>query len=132
MPPSTRAWAASNLASVVAGLEEFVSSQIRVLAEDLARGLEEATPKDTKHAASNWIWGTDPRSEPAGSKRAVTWGPFHAGIAMLASWTIERGKLHMSNMVKYIGDLDQGWSSQAPPGYVAMTIRSVIAAFNRS
>lgn len=132
MAPSSRAWASSNLANVVAGLEEFVSQQVRILTAALAHGLAEATPKDTTHAASNWPIETEQRSDPVGSKKAVSWGPFHSGIAMLAGWSITRGKLYISNMVKYIGDLDQGWSSQAPPGYVAMTIRNVIAAFNRS
>lgn len=125
-----RATASSNLRAVLASLEDYVNETVRTLIIQLNAELSLATPKDTTHAASNWIGGENPHTSPAGSKTNVTWMYLEMGIAEARAWTIRKGKFYLSNMVHYIGALDQGYSPQAPPGFVGMTIRKVVDWLN--
>ena len=125
-----RATAKTNLRAVLGSLEEYVNDTVRTLLIQLNTELSQATPKDTTHAASNWIGGENQHTSPAGSRTAVTWMFFHMGVAEAKAYTIRKGKFYLTNMVHYIGALDQGYSPQAPPGFVGMTIRRVVDWLN--
>lgn len=96
---------------------------------DLAISLEDETPKKTHHAASNWIWNDSPRMVPEGSRKHVSYEAFTAGLTALSQWTLDKGALYLTNAVHYIQDLDEGYSPQAPAGFIHMTIRKVIRAY---
>lgn len=118
---------AFGIRGIVEGVERHVSKRVAEVCASLGNELAVATPKDTTHAASNWVWRDHPTETPEGSKVVVTWSPFRAGIEALASYSITKGKLYMTNAVHYIKDLDEGWSPQQPaPGWVSRTIRSVL------
>jgi hypothetical protein len=113
--------------AVIAHMEAFVNGEMREFMQALATELQEATPKDTTHASYNWIWSLVRRSFAAGSREAVDIGAFLTGLHMISRYSIHWGKAYMDNLVHYIGKLDQGWSPQAPPGFVFLIIRKVLS-----
>ena len=60
---------ANELRQVIADLEYHVDSTARLLITITLNSLEEATPKDTTHAASNWLGGVEPPVSPAGARQ---------------------------------------------------------------
>lgn len=124
----------SQIPGIIADLEAFVNDRVRKLAYDMALELQEATPKDTHHAESNWIWGLSEKLWTAGSKKHVDFSAWRTGLTEVAAWTIHQGSLIMRNNVHYIGKVDQfgkrgldaGSSPQAPAGFIGKTIRSVL------
>lgn len=119
----------SNLAAVIADLESYATVRVRHLATVLATELSKATPKDTTHAASEWIWGRNPRYYAIGSKLAPAWGAFFSALADLSTWTIATSELYLDNAVDYIKALDEGYSPQAAPDFIGYVIRSVLRRF---
>lgn len=111
----------------MASLEAYTNEEVRSFMRELAIELQQATPKDTTNASYNWIWDLVRRIAPAGSRQAVNTGPYFAGLSLAARFTIRMGMAYMENLVHYIGALDQGWSPQAPPHFVLLIIRRVMA-----
>jgi hypothetical protein len=93
-----------------------------------------ATPVDTGRARANWQVGLD---APVLTLRETA-GPSPAAPIAAAQAQIERyrGSAHreiwLTNNLPYIQKLNEGWSAQAPAGYVeqaiAMAVRSVKGA----
>jgi hypothetical protein len=93
------------------------------LAKAVTVALFSATPRDTGHAAANWVpsAGEPYVGEDEGEAQA-------AGIAALDHYKVEDGPLYVSNSVPYMPYLIAGSSEQAPPGWDAGAVDQAVAA----
>lgn len=100
-----------------------------------------STPVDTGRARSNWQVGIDgPVEGTIEPLRGVSKGHKSTGTAV-AQTSIENAKaviatykggtptaaIHITNNLPYIGRLNEGWSAQAPAGFVETAVREGIA-----
>jgi len=115
-----------NAAAVGRELREFLSNLMRDVMLLAADNVTNSTPVDTGHAASNWVLSTgSPYAGIDGSRAAVSTAAQEAGIERIQHYDIGRdGPIFLRNNVLYIQFLDQGWSQQAPPNYVALALQA--------
>ena len=115
----------------------------QAVAREVLKNLIVQTPVDTGHAESNWLVGLGAaRTEVVGdvpsgkgssaAKRALASGAagrtidtITAGNAVIAQ--SKGDDLHISNNVPYINRLNQGWSQQAPAGFIELAIQAGLA-----
>lgn len=117
---------------VVQALKQFTEKHIKIIVLDATANLIEDTPRDTGWARSNWIPSIGKQREDTdGSPEAVSQAAQQLGIAQVAtSYTLERGPIYITNNVPYIRRLNDGWSKQAPAGFIqAAILRAVASAF---
>lgn len=114
---------------IVKSLEGVGETAVKRIVLDCVANLtappsEGGTPIDTRWASSNWvprIGGTFDGT--AGSRGAVETGTQTAGVAQVAAgYTLAAGIVTITNNVPYIVRLNEGSSSQAPPGFVQAAI----------
>lgn len=86
-----------------------------------------ATPVDTGRARANWqvslnspAGGTLEAVDPSGQ------GTIAKGAATIAGYK-RGGAIHITNNLPYIGRLNDGWSAQAPAGFVLRAVLVGIA-----
>jgi len=92
-----------------------------------------ATPVDTGRARSNWIVNFD--SPSAVVREALAEGPA-AGSAAIAEAAAKiavyngdvNREIHLTNNLPYIGRLNDGYSAQAPAGFVEQAVQIAAAA----
>jgi len=119
---------------VVNSLEDFIDQVIKSIVLDITANLKNApseggTPVDTGWARANWVpqIGT-PFSGTAGSRpragtRTANDSASTAGIAsVVTQYTASKGPAHVTNNVPYITRLNQGYSRQAPAGFVQIAV----------
>lgn len=97
-----------------------------------------ATPVDTGRARSNWIVslgspvgltipaykaGKDGNSGGANAQAAIDQGAAEIGRYV-------NGEIHITNNLPYIERLNEGWSAQAPAGFVQKAIQAAVAALD--
>lgn len=93
--------------------------QARAVALELIESLYEATPVDTGFAQSNWVADTSLNQGIYGSKNAIDSGEYIASLAIISTWNPEANpNMFISNSVPYISKLNDGWSAQAPAGFI--------------
>lgn len=81
------------------------------------------TPKDTTWASTNWIIGLGkPHDGVVGSKSDPSLGAAESSRSGVKGWDPFKGSAFLSNNVPYIGQLNEGSSSQAPPNFVEHAI----------
>lgn len=101
-----------------------------------------ATPVDTGRARSNWIVSLDApvvsprdsyapgvklgRGERANADAALAQGKERIGAARAGQ------DIYISNNVYYIGRLNEGYSAQAPAGFVQSAVARAVAHVRRS
>jgi hypothetical protein len=88
-----------------------------------------ATPVDTGHARANWVATIS--EEDTQEKNSFDKGgqaTIEAARAVIASRKTEQ-TIHLTNNVKYVPRLNEGWSAQAPAGFVEKAINTAIGAF---
>ncbi len=117
-------------------LDVGVSTLIRPIAVGIGRALARATPVDTGFALGNWrpainapatvpVSILDPSGESTVAKIETIAKRFRAGDSFF-----------IVNNAPYITALDRGHSPQAPPGFIADSVRrgekAGMAAFRRS
>lgn len=116
-------------------IREKISATLRDVMLQAADNLRNATPVDTTNAQNNWVLSTGrPYVGVDGSRDAPSHAAQDAGIAKIQSYDAGRdGPIYLRNNVIYLQFLDQGWSSQAPPGFVAAAFHAAVsrAAFGR-
>ena len=99
---------------------------------------EGGTPVDTGWARANWIPrigapfsgtdGTRAQAEAGSVSRAQQ----EAGIAAMLRYKITpTGKVFITNNVPYIGKLNDGWSKQAPKGFVQAAIKQAVVGLGQ-
>jgi len=113
--------------------EKFAAKTRKDFAEMLATiglqvytNLVNMTPVDTGRARSNWIASV---GEPSGDTRGVQ-EPFSLIIQASTTFKAERVTnfpvLFIANNLPYIQRLNDGWSQQAPAGFVERAVDSVL------
>ena len=113
---------------VMSALTEVTEKVIKKITLDTHANLIAATPVDLGWARANWIpaIGT-PVTSPTGTPGGYSQSAQLAGIASVAtSYTLPRGKVFISNNVKYITKLNEGSSRQAPAGFVQNAISKAV------
>jgi hypothetical protein len=89
------------------------------------------TPVDTGHARLNWqaTIGSETFEELPGED------PSGAQAMADARAVLERREseqtIHITNNVKYVPRLNEGWSAQAPAGFVQEAVNTAVNAFKR-
>lgn len=92
-----------------------------------------ATPVDTGRARSNWQ--VEIGAAPAGTVPPFAEGQEGSTAGANAQAAIEAGSqaiaqykegetIHITNNLSYIGRLNEGWSAQAPEGYVETAVQA--------
>lgn len=122
----------NQVAAIMAGLDKFSAEKITRLGSEIVANLQEDTPVDIGWARANWVaaigepYITDPITKPGASDVSVQLGRASAGVASLATYKIADGPVFISNNVPYIRRLDEGWSDQAPSGFVQAAITRAV------
>lgn len=127
-----------SLRFVIQALERFTEKHVKIITLDARSNLTEDTPRDTGWARNNWVpsigspyEGGGGVTSPEPSDVAAARSAGDRGQALvLATYTLGRGKVFVSNNVPYITRLNNGSSTQAPSGFVQAAIaRAVRGAF---
>lgn len=104
-------------------LEKEFNNAIVKVAFDIDRRIVNRTPVDTGRAKGNWIAsvGTpDKRQLKVGEQDSIS-----QAKSVLSGLKIV-DKIIIQNNLPYIQRLNNGWSLQAPPGYIQAEIQSVM------
>jgi len=113
---------AADLEKVADALDVEVSTVIRKVTIDAWGRIVELTPFDTGRARASWrIRKTKPR-DSVGVKPPGSYG-------MPTTPKVPKGApiLYIVNGLPYIKRLNEGWSEQAPAGFVEMAVAEVLA-----
>lgn len=103
------------------GVADNADALVRRVAVAVDSAVVQGTPVDTGRARSNWQAELD---QPA-QGTVETLGPDAAGRSIAAAKAVinqydgdKHGEIHLTNNLPYIGRLNDGWSAQAPAGFV--------------
>jgi hypothetical protein len=113
---------------VTSDLNNFLEKVMKDLGTTLNNKLTEETPEDTGWAENNWIanLGTPHRglagTREAAEKGSIDFVPRRVGLAKIAAYKLRNGKIHITNNVYYLSDLNEGTSKQAPAMFIEMAI----------
>lgn len=94
---------------------------------EMLQGVIVATPVDTGQARSNWrvkvgsIDGTTDESTDKSGQGAIS-----RGVATIKSGGGLGKVVYLSNSLKYIEKLNDGWSMQAPKNFMQITFMNVV------
>ena len=121
--------------AIVRSLERFTERLIVKITLDVTANLVETTPVDTGWARANWVpsVGTPVVKNLKGAERIVSAAAAEqaAGQAQAIGYKLARGRVFVSNNVPYILRLNDGYSQQAPSGFVQMAIRKAVTQAGR-
>ena len=96
----------------------------KALALEVGVNLINATPKDKGEASSNWMLAKGSPSRDVSASISPNGDPSFNRLGRILG-TVKPGEtLWFSNNVKHIIFLNQGWSKQAPAGYVEIAIKA--------
>lgn len=115
--------------AVVEAIDQFTERAVTRLALNITANLVEDTPRDTGWAAANWVPAigvsrdTTEGTEPTPQEVAARASEQAAATTALFSYRLPRGAIFINNNVPYIPRLNDGYSRQAPAGYVQNAIR---------
>jgi len=123
---------------VISSLNKFAEKHIKIITLDATANLVEDTPRKTGWARANWVPRigapsklptdvTDPQPGQVQGRSAER----EAGVLLVASsYKLVNGPIYITNNVPYIQRLNDGYSAQAPAGFVQSAIlRAVRGAF---
>lgn len=117
---------------VVAALDKFVADAVRKIVLDIVANLtaspsQGGTPVDTGWARANWIVQIgSPHTSTFGDPTSVSTAAQEAGKAAVIRYKLGQGPVFISNNVPYILRLNEGWSQQAPAGFVQGAIAKAV------
>jgi hypothetical protein len=117
---------------IMAGLDLFTADRVRDLTFEITANLNERTPVDIGWARANWIPSVGRASaivmdgKPERGDVTVALGRQSAGLAQIASYRLSAGSTFVSNNAPYIRRLNDGWSKQAPRGFIQTEIRRAV------
>lgn len=133
---------ASDIAAVIRRIKEDlefkVNRTVQNFCADVTIELWKRTPVDTGNARQNWVWDTEERDQPYGSKEHVDTVALWEGLRRVHRWTVRQGNLVLNNAVDYVMQgrdprgvtgLDSGYSPQAPPNFVQIAIEKIIRRY---
>ena len=94
---------------------------------EMLQGVIVATPVDTGQARSNWrvkVGSVDGTTDESTDKSGQ--GAISKGIATIQSGGGLGKIVYLSNSLKYIEKLNDGWSMQAPKNFMQITFMNVV------
>lgn len=107
------------IVKIEADMSKFISLNVSRVANYVAKEIHDDTPVASGYAASNWVARIgSPDTTTVGSKESVDSSRFASSLVALYRWTMGQGDIFISNAVDYIGRLANGWSAQAPSGFI--------------
>ena len=117
----------------------MVALALEILANLIASPARGGTPADTGWARANWVPNVgEPITEPIGrppkrgeqlSAEART--ARAKGEALLLRYKLGQGPINITNNAPYIGRLNQGWSTQAPAGFIQAAVARATKTINQ-
>jgi hypothetical protein len=120
-----------------ADVERNATELVRVVAKSVIETVTRATPVDTGQAVSNWQVRVDQDATnviPAyypGSLRSTAganiWAAIEAGYSVISRYNGNNKRIHITNNVPYIGELNDGSSRQAPASFVQLSVLSAVS-----
>ena len=111
--------------AIVSDLETFTEQRIIQLSIGITNVLIVDTPRDTSWARANWIPSVGSAFEydaPNEGDPALVASIAAAGQAELLSFKLSDQSTFVTNNVPYITILNEGWSKQAPAGFVQAAV----------
>lgn len=119
----------ANARQIVVQLENFTALQVKKLVSNITANLLRATPVDTGWARANWVPKIGSRNKgTVGSPSSVSPEDQTAGLlSVQTTYTLEKGKVFISNNVPYISKLNAGSSQQAPDMFIENAVNRAIA-----
>lgn len=124
---------------VVKSLEGFIDKVMKKLTLDIVANLVTApdtgygTPVDTGWARANWVPQIGaPKTTTEGTREAAEAGNVsiagqQAGVAkVVTGYRRDQGPIYISNNVPYILRLNEGYSKQAPKGFIQNAIAKAV------
>lgn len=129
--------ASKSLRVVVKSLEAFVELVVKKVTLDLVANLKKApseggTPVDTGWARANWVPRIGaPFEGTAGTRQQAETGALDTGTQArgegeVLTFKLAGKRVHVSNNVPYIVNLNEGTSKQAPAGFVQIAIAKAV------
>lgn len=122
---------------IVADLDDFCAEELSALALSIHENLVAATPIDIGWARAGWVPSvgqpyTGGLSEnPTASDVAIMQARATTGQAEVLLYQLTDGDLFVTNNVEYIQALNDGWSKQAPSGFVQIAVTKSVREFER-
>ena len=114
-------------------LDNSVPRAIREVDIAVLQPLISSTPVDSGRARSNWVVSIDqparsvlePYAEGAegSTEGANTRAALEAGLEVIAGFSTTEGEIWITNNLPYIQRLNEGWSAQAPAGFVEEAVQ---------
>lgn len=122
-------WFSRRMREIARGIEPAVDDTLRKVALVANQTVIMATPVDTGRARANWQVSINaPITTETGSTDAQGQMSRNAGVIQ----GYRGGEIILQNNVPYIGRLNEGWSAQAPAGFVEKALQSAASAVARS
>ena len=118
---------------VISELKHVIAQIGKDLTEGIVNGLTNdpgagGTPRDTNHAANNWIASIGkPSNIVDGSREDPSSAAQNAGLASVLSSYNGKDLLHIANNVHYVPLLNDGSSAQAPKAFVQAVVARVLS-----
>lgn len=129
---------ADQISAIIADLEGVAESVIIDLTLEMTANLVEDTPIDIGWARANWIpaIGSPPilaqSGDPDAGDVSIAVSRQSSGQAEVLTYKIDSGPVFVSNNAPYIRRLNDGWSKQAPAGFVQISMERAISTVMRS
>lgn len=106
---------------------------VREVAVAAAQTVIVATPVDTGRARSNWlasvVGARRDTIDPLAEGQAATGPSISAARAVIGSYNGDTHReVTLSNNLAYIGRLNDGYSAQAPAGFVRLAVQAAVDA----
>lgn len=122
-------------------VSENADRLVRRIALVADQAIVSATPVDTGRARSNWILSLDTpvlsareayaAGEGASTEAANTLAATEQAVHAVAPYNGDtHSSVHITNNLPYIDRLNNGWSRQAPAGFVEEALAATAAAFD--
>lgn len=123
----------SRMARIASNVAEHADQAVRKAALACDQAVVTSTPVDTGRARANWIPALDvassdvldaPESPGVAAQQAID-----AAQSVAAGYDGDRhASIHITNNLPYIERLNDGWSAQAPAGFVQTGVQAGVAA----
>lgn len=106
-------------------LDVFLGKVVGTLGHNLVTCLRDKTPKDTRHAASNWVATVGGRlAGPFGSRRSVSFAAQERGLERLKTYKLSHGSVNIGNDVHYVPIIN---ATHAQAGFILRGIEEAVA-----
>lgn len=120
--------------AIVRGIERLTERVVTKITLDVLANLIETTPVDTGWARANWVPSigsafeadlggvrATPQAAASASQRQSS-----AAASVASTYSLDRGRVYITNNVPYVPRLNDGHSAQAPTGFVQAAIRKAV------